>query len=259
MLFQRTFILLAPSLSAWPLPKSLQATEVTPLLLPLLHQNSCNQGGLWWSSFCWILCSHGWTVKKAECRRIDAFELWCWRRLLRVPWTARRSNQSILKEISSEYSLEGLLLKLETPILWPPEAKNWLIWKDPDAGKDWRQEEKGMTRGWDGWMASPTWWAWVWASSRSWWWTGKPGLLKSMELQRVGQTERLKWTELRQRQCPYSTLKQLQKVDLRPSASHKNMGVKSLTGEWDKREGCRTLTLKEWHSPRTWYKLIRTK
>ena len=93
-LFQRTFILLAPSLSAWPLPKSLQATEVTPFLLPLLHQNSCNQGGLWWSSFCWILWSHGWTVKKAERRRIDAFELWCWRTLLRVPWTARRSNQS---------------------------------------------------------------------------------------------------------------------------------------------------------------------
>ena len=64
------------------------------------------------------------TVKKAECRGIDAFELWCWRRLLRVPWTTRRSNQSILKEISPEYSLEGLMLKLETPILWPPDAKN---------------------------------------------------------------------------------------------------------------------------------------
>ena len=65
-----------------------------------------------------------WTVKKAECSRIDAFELWCWRRLLRVPWTARRSNQSILKEISPEYSLEGLMLKLKLPILWPPDAKN---------------------------------------------------------------------------------------------------------------------------------------
>ena len=96
-----------------------------------------------------------WTIKKAEHWRIDAFELWCWRRLLRVPWTARRSNQSILKEISSEYSLEGLLLKLETPILWPPEAKNWLIWKDPDTGKDWRPE-KGMTEdgvvGWHHWL-----------------------------------------------------------------------------------------------------------
>ena len=65
-----------------------------------------------------------WTIKRAECRRIDAFELWCWRRLLRVPWTARRSNQSILKEISAEYSLKGLMLKLKLPILWPPDAKN---------------------------------------------------------------------------------------------------------------------------------------
>ena len=83
-----------------------------------------------------------WTVKKAEHRKIDAFELWCWKRLLRVPWTARRSNQSILKEISPEYSLEGLMLKLNS---WPPDVKNWLIRKDLDAGQDWRQEEKGMT------------------------------------------------------------------------------------------------------------------
>ena len=100
-----------------------------------------------------------WTIKKTECQRIDAFELWCWRRLLRVPWTARRSNKSVLKEISPEYSLEGLMLKLklqysgigrtdaeaEAPVLWPGDVKNWLIRKDPDAGKDWRQEEKGMT------------------------------------------------------------------------------------------------------------------
>ena len=87
-----------------------------------------------------------WTVKKSECQRIDAFELWCWRRFLRVPWTARRSNQSNLKEISPEYSLEGLMLKLKTPILWPPDAKSWLIGKDPDVGKDWGQEEKGRQR-----------------------------------------------------------------------------------------------------------------
>ena len=86
-----------------------------------------------------------WIIKKAEHRRIDAFELWCWRRLFRVPWTEMRSNQSSLKEISPEYSLEGLTLKLKTPILWPPDAKTWLIGKDPDAGKDWEQEEKGMT------------------------------------------------------------------------------------------------------------------
>ena len=86
-----------------------------------------------------------WTIKKVELRRIDAFELWCWRRLLRVPWTARRSNQSILKEISPRYSLEGLMLKLKLPIRWPPDAKSQLIGKDPDAGKHWRQEEKGTT------------------------------------------------------------------------------------------------------------------
>ena len=89
-----------------------------------------------------------WTVKKAEHRRIDAFELWCWRRLLRIPWTARRSNQSILKEISPEYSLEGLMLTVKTPILWPSDAKNWLIWKDPDAGKDWRGRRRGPQRRW---------------------------------------------------------------------------------------------------------------
>ena len=100
-----------------------------------------------------------WTIKKAERQRIDAFELWCWRRFLRVPWTSRRSNQSILKEISPEYSSEVLTslevlhwkdwfirsTEAETPILWPPDARTWLIGKDPDAGKDWRPEEKGTT------------------------------------------------------------------------------------------------------------------
>ena len=86
--------------------------------------------------------SESWTIKKAERQRIDAFKLWGWRRLLRVPWTAR-SNQSILKEINPEYSLEGLML--EAPILWLPDVKSWLTGKDPGAGKDWRQEEKAMT------------------------------------------------------------------------------------------------------------------
>ena len=84
-----------------------------------------------------------WTIKKAEHWRIDAFELWCWRRLLRVPWTVRRSNQSILKEISQEYSLKGLMLKLKLQYFGHlPDAKNWLIGKDPDAGKDWRWEDE---------------------------------------------------------------------------------------------------------------------
>ena len=89
-----------------------------------------------------------WTIKKAERQRIDVFELWCWRRLLRVPWTVRRSNKSILKEISPGCSLEGLMLKLKFQYF----AKSWLIWKDSDAGKVWGQEEKGTaedeTVGW---------------------------------------------------------------------------------------------------------------
>ena len=96
-----------------------------------------------------------WTIKKAKCQRSDAFELWCWRKLLRVPWTARRSNQSILKEISPEYALKGLMLKLK---LWYSDhlmVKTWLIWKDPDAGKDWRRE-KGTIEdemvGWHHWL-----------------------------------------------------------------------------------------------------------
>ena len=74
----------------------------------------------------------------------------------------------------------------ETPILWPPAVKNWLTRKDPAAGQDWRQEREGDNRGWDGWMASPTWWTWVWASSGNYWWTGKSGMLQSMGLQRIG-------------------------------------------------------------------------
>ena len=97
-----------------------------------------------------------WTIKKAEYQRMNAFGLWCWRRLLRVPWTSRRSNQSILKEINPEYSLEGYEAEDEMPILWPPVVKKWLIGKDPDAGRDWGQEEKGMTEdemvGWHHWL-----------------------------------------------------------------------------------------------------------
>ena len=97
-----------------------------------------------------------WTIKKAEWQRIDAFELWCWRRLLRVPWTARRSNQSILKEISPEYSVEGLILKLKLQSFGHLMAKNWLIRKDPNAGKDWGQEKKRATEdemvGWQHWL-----------------------------------------------------------------------------------------------------------
>ena len=87
--------------------------------------------------------------------------------------------------------------EVATPILWPPDVKSWLIWKDPDAGKDWGREEKGTT-GWDGWMASPTRWTWVWVNSGNWWWSGRPGLLWSMGSRRVGHdwATELNWTEL---------------------------------------------------------------
>ena len=94
-----------------------------------------------------------WTIKKAECWRIDAFKLWCWRRLLRVPWTARRSHP---KGDQSWVFIGGTDVEAETPIFWPPDVKSWLIWKDPDAGKDWRWEEKGTTEdemaGWHHWV-----------------------------------------------------------------------------------------------------------
>ena len=120
-----------------------------------------------------------WTRKKAEHRRIDAFEMWCWRRLLRVPWTARRSNQSILKEISPEYSLEGLMLRLKLQYFGHlmEELTNL---KRPWGWERLRVGGEGVDRGWDGWMALPILWTWVWASFRSWWWTGKPGVLRSM-------------------------------------------------------------------------------
>jgi len=125
-----------------------------------------------------------WTIKKAEHRRIDAFELWCWRRLLRVSWTARRSNQYILKEISPEYSLEGLMLKLtNTLATWCEELTHL---KRPWCWEGLKVGGEVDDRGWDGCIASPTQQTWVWASSGSWWWTGKPGMLQSMGLQRVG-------------------------------------------------------------------------
>ena len=98
-----------------------------------------------------------WTIKNAEHWRIDAFELWCWRRLLRVPWTARRSNQSILKESSPGCSLEGLMLKLKLQYFGHLMQKSNSFWKDLDAEKDWRQEEKGTTEdemiGWHHWLS----------------------------------------------------------------------------------------------------------
>ena len=129
-----------------------------------------------------------WTIKKAEHWKIDAFELWCWRRLLRVPWTAGTSNKSIIKDYQPWIFIGRTDAKAEAPILWPPDAKNWVPKEDSDAGKDWRWEEKGEgdDRGWEDCMTSRTWCTRVWASSGSWWWTGRPGMLQSMESQRVG-------------------------------------------------------------------------
>ena len=112
-----------------------------------------------------------WTMKKAEHQRIDAFELWCWRRLMRAPWTARRSSQFILKEINPEYSLEGLMLKLQ--------YFGHLIQRASSVKRPWcwerlRTRGEAGSRGWDGWIASLTPWTWVWANSRRWWRTGKP-------------------------------------------------------------------------------------
>ena len=137
-----------------------------------------------------------WTVKKAEHRRIDAFELWCWRRLLRVPWTAMRSNQSILKEISPGCSLEGLMLKLKLQYFGHLTPKSWL-WKRSWCWEGLGAGEEGDDRGWGGWMASPTRWTWVWVNSGRWWWTGRPGVLQFMGSQRVWHdwVTELDWTE----------------------------------------------------------------
>ena len=125
-----------------------------------------------------------WTIEKAEHWRIDAFELWCWRRLLRVPWTARRSKDSILKDTSPENSLEGLMLKLKLQyfghLMW--RAKSWKrlwCWESLRAGGE------AGDRGWNGYIASLTQWIWVWTSFRRWWRSGKPGVLQSMGSQRV--------------------------------------------------------------------------
>ena len=138
-----------------------------------------------------------WTVNKAECRRIDAFELWCWRRLLRVPWTAKRSNQSILKEISPGCSLEGMMLKLKLQYFGhlmrraDSLEKTW-CWEGLWAGGE------GDNRGWDGWMASLMQWTWTWANFGRWWGTGRPGVLWFMGSQsrtRLSNWNELNWTD----------------------------------------------------------------
>ena len=145
-----------------------------------------------------------WTVKKAECWRIDAFELWCWRRLLSIPWTARRSNPSILKEISPGISLEGMMLKLKLQYFGTScevltHWKGLWCWEWLGAGGE------GDDRAWDGWMASLTQWTWAWVNSGSWWWTGRPGMLRLMGSQKVRHdwASELNWN--------FTSIKQLRK------------------------------------------------
>ena len=137
-----------------------------------------------------------WTIKKAECWRIDAFELWCWRRHLRVPWTARRSYQSILNEINPDYSLEGLMLKLKLQYF------SHLMWRTDSLEKTLMlgKIEEGRRRGWQRmrWLDAITdLMTWVWMNSGSWWWTGRPGVLRFMGSQRVGHdwATELSWTD----------------------------------------------------------------
>ena len=136
-----------------------------------------------------------WTVKKAECRKMDGFELWCWRRLLRVPWTARRSNQSILKETSPGCYWKDWCWAWNSSTLatWCEELTHL---KRPWCWERLRAGGEGDNIGWDGWLASPTRWTLVWVNSGSWWWTGKPGVLWFMGSQKVGHdwVTELNWT-----------------------------------------------------------------
>ena len=165
-----------------------------------------------------------WIIKKSECQRIDAFELWCWRRLLRVPWTARRSTQSILKEMSPECSLEGLMLNLKLQYF------GHLMWRVDSLEKTLmlerlKAEGEGDDREWDGWMASPTQWPWVWDSSESWWWTGRPGGLRFMGSQRVGYDRgtELNWSKKMSLKMVYRALKSKQMLDFRKYFEDKSL------------------------------------
>ena len=131
-----------------------------------------------------------WTIKKAECWRIHAFELWCWRRLLRDPWTARRANQSILKEISPGCSLKGLIYFGHLMRRANSFEKTLMLGKIEGRRRRGRQSMRWLD-------ASPTQWTWVWVDSRSWWWTGRPGMLQSMGSQRVRHdwATELNWTK----------------------------------------------------------------
>ena len=134
-------------------------------------------------------CEEGWAPK------IDVFEVWCWRRLLRVPWTARRSNQSFLKEISAGISLEGMMLKLKLQFFGHLMRRVDSLEKTLMLGGIGGKRRRGRQRT-NGWMASLTRWTWVSVNSGSWWWTGRPGMLQFMGYKELDTTERLIWYDL---------------------------------------------------------------
>ena len=134
-----------------------------------------------------------WTVKKAEwVPKNRCFWTVVLEKTLKSPLDCKEIQPVHPKGDQSCVFIGRTDVEAETPILWPPDAKSWLIWKDCDAGKDWRQEENN--RGWGGFVASQTQWTWVWVNSGSWWWTGRPGLLWSTGSQRLDMTEQLTWT-----------------------------------------------------------------
>ena len=137
-----------------------------------------------------------WAIKTAECWRIDAFELWCWRRLWRVPWTARGSSQSILKKSVLNIHWKDWCWSWNSNTLatWCEELTHW---KRPWCWARLKEGGEGGHREWDSWMTSPTWWTWVWVGSRSWWGTGKPGALQSLGSQRIRHNwgTELNWTK----------------------------------------------------------------
>ena len=160
----------------WPTYSILKSRDITlPTKVPLVK------------SMFFLVVMYGcesWTIKKAEHQRNDAFDLWCWRRLLRVPWTARRFRPSILKEISQNVHWKDCCWRWNSSTLatW---CKALTHWKRPWCCERWKAEEKVDDRGWDCQIASPTQWRWVWVGFRSWRWTSKPGVLLSMGSQRV--------------------------------------------------------------------------
>ena len=162
-----------------------------------------------------------WTIKKPEHQRIDAFELWCWRRLWRVPWTARRSNQSILwrSVLGVHWRDWYWSWNFNTLATWYEDLTHW---KRPWCWERLKVGGEGENRGWDGWMASMTQWTWVLVNSGSWWWTGRPGVVRFMGSQRVGHD----WmTELNWRK----TLKKFTCMETWESRWKK---LKNLAGSW---------------------------